>query len=184
MKTFLFPVFVCYAFTGSWQTINMMKDWLLSWVPNCNLALFSFFFLINCRFTCIYQNGCHLFWNSWSEIAHLSNIFFSDIDKKHQHQALAKWFGNRDVQVKEWWNQNERLGDWNGSFSLWMILSMHSGNAANCQTQAVVCEELEGHYANPFIQKDFVPTGLDTVLSTKEINSKAKSLPSGRIYSR
>lgn len=29
---------------------------------------------------------------------------------KHQHQALRKLFRNRDVQVKEWWNQNNRLG--------------------------------------------------------------------------
>lgn len=43
-------------------------------------------------------------------------FFFSWHWQKHQHQALLKLFRNRDVQVKEWWNQNERLSGWKGSF--------------------------------------------------------------------
>lgn len=41
---------------------------------------------------------------------HTCQTFFFWHWWKHQHEDLLELFGNRDVQVKEWWNQNERLG--------------------------------------------------------------------------
>lgn len=41
---------------------------------------------------------------------HTCQTFFSWHWQKHQHPASLKLFRNRDVQVKDWWNQKKRLG--------------------------------------------------------------------------
>ena len=56
----------------------------------------------------------------------------------HQHQALLKLFRNGDVQVKEWWNENERLGP-GRAHSFHHYFWMHSVHTANCQTWTEAC---------------------------------------------